>query len=441
MDWLFILHKGGKAMLSTEQINKLIGVEESYQASFRLNDILFNRDARISLFDSFLRLEQELSFDWFTDYFQEEHSNRKDRKQDFTPDGVTELASKLLGTFDNNADICAGTGGLTIKRWTLNKHAQFYCEEYSDRAMPFLLFNLMIRNISGIVVHGDALTQEHKHVYKLVSGDRFSELEELDSLPKFIADSVIMNPPYSLPWDPQKEMLTGLFAEIGVLPPKAKADYAFLIRGLERLSDNGTQLLILPHGVLFRGNAEGKIRQWLIEHNYLDAVIGLPEKVFLNTDIPTTILMLKKNHDCRDVLFIDASKQFRKDKAHNIIEPEHISKILQTYQERTEMDKFSKLVTFETIKDNDFNLNIPRYVDTFEPEPVKPLDDVLADMRELDRVIKMSGQELATMMTELRGTNERANQEIKRMTSYWVDKYGINKQRSQSKRGEQLSLL
>ena len=417
-------------MLSTEQINNLLGIDESYQASFKLAEILDNRDARIKVFDSFLKLEQDLSFDWFTNYFQEEHSNRKDRKQDFTPNGVTDLASKLLGSFESNADICAGTGGLTIKRWTKNKNGQFYCEEYSDRAMPFLLFNLMIRNSNGIVVHGDALTQEHKHVYKLVSGDRFSELEELDSLPKFIADTVIMNPPYSLPWDPQKEMLTGL-----------KADYAFLIRGLERLSDSGTQLLILPHGVLFRGNAEGKIRQWLIEHNYLDAVIGLPEKVFLNTDIPTTILMLKKNRDLRDVLFIDASKQFRKDKAHNIIEPEHISKILQTYQERTEMDKFSKLVTFETIKDNDFNLNIPRYVDTFEPEPVKPLDDVLADMHELDRAIKMSGQELATMMTELRGTNERADQEIKRMTSYWVDKYGINKQRSQSKRGEQLSLL
>lgn len=428
-------------MLSTEQINKLIGVEESYQASFRLNDILFNRDARISLFDSFLRLEQELSFDWFTDYFQEEHSNRKDRKQDFTPNGVTELASKLLGTFESNADICAGTGGLTIKRWTKNKNGQFYCEEYSDRAMPFLLFNLMIRNINGIVVHGDALMQEHKHVYKLVSGDRFSELEELGSLPKFIADTVIMNPPYSLPWDPQKEMLTGLFAEIGVLPPKAKADYAFLIRGLERLSDSGTQLLILPHGVLFRGNAEGKIRQWLIEHNYLDAVIGLPEKVFLNTDIPTTILILKKNRNRRDVLFIDASEQFQKHKAHNIIEAKHVNKILQIYQDRTKVDKFNELVTFETIKDNDFNLNIPRYVDTFEPEPVKPLDEILADMCEIDRAIKMSGQELAMMMTELRGTNERADQEIKRMTSYWVDKYGINKQRSQSKRGEQLSLL
>lgn len=428
-------------MLSTEQINNLIGVEESYQASYKLDKILNDRDARIKLFNAFLELEQDLSFDWFTDYFQEEHSNRKDKKQDFTPQGVTDLASKLLGKSESNADICAGTGGLTIKRWIDNRDAEFYCEEYSDRAMPFLMFNLMIRNVGAVVVHGDALTQKHKHVYKLKRGDRFSELEELDSLPKFIADTIIMNPPYSLQWNPQEEINTGLFGEIGVLPPKAKADYAFLIRGLERLSDSGTQLLILPHGVLFRGNAEGKIRQWLIEHNYLDAVIGLPEKVFLNTDIPTAILMLKKKRDRRDVLFIDASKQFRKDKAHNIIEPEHISKILQTYQDRSKVDKFSEIVTFETIKDNDFNLNIPRYVDTFEPEPVKPMDEILAEMRETDRTIKMSGQDLATMMTELRGANELADQEIKRMTSYWVDKYGINKQRSQSKRGEQLSLL
>ncbi|MCR1902305.1 SAM-dependent methyltransferase, partial [Ligilactobacillus apodemi] len=255
--------------------------------------------------------------------------------------------------------------------------------------------------------------------------------------PKFIADTVIMNPPYSLPWDPQKEMLTGLFSEIGVLPPKSKADYAFLIRGLERLSERGTQALILPHGVLFRGNAEGKIRRWLVEQNYLDAVIGLPEKVFLNTDIPTTILILKKNRDRRDVLFIDASKQFEKGKNHNIVTDVHVEKILDAYQKRTTIDKFSELVTFETIKDNDFNLNIPRYVDTFEPEPVKELDEVLADMRELDRKIKIDSQELATMMTELRGTNERADQEIRRMTAYWVNKYGVNK----DKREEQLSLL
>ena len=426
-------------MLQAEQINELLGVEESYQASFKLSEILADNDKRNRLFDSFLKLEQDLSFDWFTDYFQEEHSNRKDRKQDFTPNGVTDLASKLLGKFESNADICAGTGGLTIKRWTENKNGQFYCEEYSDRAMPFLLFNLMIRNINGIVVHGDALTQENKHVYKLVSGDRFSEVTELDKVDKFKTDTVIMNPPYSLAWDPKPEMLTGLLGEIGTLPPKAKADYAFLIRGLERLNDDGTQVLILPHGVLFRGNAEGKIRRWLIEHNYLDAVIGLPGKVFLNTDIPTVILIIKKNRKTRDVLFIDASKEFRKDKAHNVIEAEHIAKIVQAYQARTKKDKFSEVVTLETIEENDFNLNIPRYVDTFVPEPVKPLDEILADMQNIDREIKLAGQELATMMTELCGTNERADEEIRRTSSYWVNKYGISKE--QSKQGEQLSLL
>lgn len=428
-------------MLSTEQINNLIGVEESYQASFELDKILSDEDERVSLFEAFLSLEQDLSFDWFTDYFQEEHSNRKDKKQDFTPQGVTDLASKLLGKSESNADICAGTGGLTIKRWTQNHNASFYCEEYSDRALPFLLFNLAIRNVNAIVFHGDSLAKKHKNIYKLGKDERFSTIKKLTETPKFEADAVIMNPPYSLSWNPDNSNLTGLFSEIGVLPPKSKADYAFLIRGLERLSDSGTQALILPHGVLFRGNAEGKIRQWLIEHNYLDAVIGLPEKVFLNTDIPTTILILKKNRDRRDVLFIDASKQFEKGKNHNIVTDVHGEKILDAYQKRTTIDKFSELVTFETIKDNDFNLNIPRYVDTFEPEPVKELDEVLTDMRELDREIKMSSQELATMMTELRGTNERADQEIKRMTAYWVDKYGINKQKSQSKKGEQLSLL
>ena len=436
-------------MLSTEQINNLLGVDESYQASFKLTEILDNRDERIQLFDSFLKLEQDLSFDWFTDYFQEEHSNRKDKKQDFTPQGVTDLASKLLGDSESNADICAGTGGLTIKRWTQNPNASFYCEEYSDRAMPFLLFNLMIRNINGIVVHGDALTQENKHFYKLVSGDHFSELKELDSVPKLIADTVIMNPPYSLSWNPQEEMKDGLFGEIGVLPPKSKADYAFLIRGLERLSERGTQVLILPHGVLFRGNAEGKIRRWLVEQNYLDAVIGLPEKVFLNTDIPTVILILKKNRQNKDVLFIDASKQFEKDKSHNAVKTEHVNKIIDVYKKRTKIDKFSNVVNFDYIQENDFNLNIPRYVDTFEPDPVVPLDDILNDLKDIDREIEQEGQALAGMMLELRSNNEQTNAEMKRFARYWANRYGliVNDAKedvtatTKMNEGEQLSLL
>lgn len=436
-------------MLTTEQINNLIGVEESYQASFKLQELLDDKSQRNQIFASFLELESDLSFDWFTDYFQEEHSDRKGKKQDFTPNGVTTLASELLGDFNSNADICAGTGGLTIKRWTQNKTGSFYCEEFSDRAMPFLLFNLAIRNVNAVIVHGDSLTRKHKHIYKLDRSKQFSEITEVDTVPQVKSDTVIMNPPYSLAWDPAKSDVSGLLAEIGTLPPKSKADYAFLIRGLERLSDDGTQALILPHGVLFRGSAEGKIRRWIIEHDYLDAVIGLPEKVFLNTDIPTVILILKKNRQNKDVLFIDASKQFEKDKSHNVVKTEHVNKIIDVYKKRTKIDKFSNVVNFDYIQENDFNLNIPRYVDTFEPDPVVPLDDILNDLKDIDREIEKEGQALAGMMLELRSNNEQTNAEMKRFARYWAKRYGliVNDAKedvtatTKMNEGEQLSLL
>lgn len=138
-------------MLSVETINNLIGIDESYKAPIKLQTILNDSNMRENLFNKFLEKETDLSFDWFADYFQEEHSDRKNKKQDFTPDGIVKLISSLLGKFNINVDICAGTGGLTIKRWSANHNGKFYCEEFSDRAMPFLLFNLMIRNMNAIV--------------------------------------------------------------------------------------------------------------------------------------------------------------------------------------------------------------------------------------------------------------------------------------------------
>lgn len=425
-------------MLSVETINSLIGIDESYKASIKLQRILNDSNKRIEIFNQFLEKEKDLSFDWFTDYFQEEHSDRKNKKQDFTPDGIVKLVSSLLGGFKVNADICAGTGGLTIKRWNENHDGKFYCEEFSDRAMPFLLFNLMIRNVEAVVFHGDSLTRKAKHIYRLSEGDKFSDLEEVNQIEENTADTVIMNPPYSLKWQPQEEMLKEpRFKDFDVLAPKSKADYAFILTGLNDLSENGTMAIILPHGVLFRGNTEGKLRQKIIEMNYLDAVIGLPEKAFLNTDIPTVVLIFKKKRQVGDVLFIDASKEFTKEKAHNKIEDKHISKILHAYHERNDIDKFAHVASSNEIKENEYNLNIPRYVDTFEPEPVKPLHEIMADMQELDEEITHTSQELSVMLQELRGTTTEADKEIKEFTRYWVDKYGISK----PKKKEQLSLL
>ena len=153
-----------------------------------------------------------------------------------------------------------------------------------------------------------------------------------------------------------------------------------------QLDDNGTCAVVMPHGVLFRGAAEGHIRRFLIENrNYLDAVIGLPANLFFGTSIPASILVFKKcRQDEKDVLFIDASKHFEKGKNQNRLRPEDIDKIIETYQQRKSEDKYSHVATLDEIAENDYNLNIPRYVDTFEPEPEIDLAAVTAEIKQLD---------------------------------------------------------
>ena len=145
--------------------------------------------------------------------------------------------------------------------------------------------------------------------------------------------------------------------------------------------------IVLPHGVLFRGAAEGVIRQKIIDKNYLDAVIGLPANIFYGTGIPTIIMVLKKNRDTKDVLFIDASREFEKAKNQNRLEPEHIKKIVETYKNRVDVDKYAHVAPLEEIKENDYNLNIPRYVDTFEPEPEIDLQEIQRKLEQDDREI------------------------------------------------------
>lgn len=412
-------------MLSIEEINKLLGVDESYKASSVLFKKLMSKDERQKLFKVFLAKETDLTFDWFTDYFQEEHSDRKKNKQDFTPDGVVTLVNRLLGSTQFNADICAGTGGLTIKRWSENKEAHIYCEEYSDRAMPFLLFNLAIRNMDAVVFHGDSLTRKAKGYYRIEPGKQFADIQKIDDLAVAKAETVVMNPPYSFKWKPVKEMLDEpRFKPFGVLAPKPKADFAFLLEGLHRLSDTGTMAIILPHGVLFRGQAEGKIRQKILELGYIDTVIGLPEKLFFNTDIPTVVVILRRHRADDKVFFIDASKEFTKHKNHNRLEKEHIEKILAAYHDRKDVDKFAHLADMAELKENDFNLNIPRYVDTFEPEPVPSLTEITADMQEIDKEIEAETRNLSDMFSQLVGTTPEADREIKAFAKYWSDRYG-----------------
>ena len=218
---------------------------------------------------------------------------------------------------------------------------------------------------------------------------------------------VLMNPPYSAKWSAAAGFLQDeRFSDYGVLAPKSKADYAFLLHGLYHLKNNGTMSIVLPHGVLFRGAAEGKIREKLLRSGNIYAIIGLPANLFYNTSIPTCIVVLKKHRDGRDVLFIDASKKFDKGKKQNTMTDGHIDAIVDLYHKRETIDKESYLASFEDIEKNDFNLNIPRYVDNFEKEEEINLNELLTEMKQTDDEIKKAQNEVLSCLKDLTSSDQ-----------------------------------
>ena len=240
---------------------------------------------------------------------------------------------------------------------------------------------------------------------KLRNGDTLDEDWPVGEETDF--DMVLMNPPYSAKWSAAAGFLQDeRFSDYGVLAPKSKADYAFLLHGLYHLKSSGTMAIVLPHGVLFRGAAEGKIREKLLRAGNIYAVIGLPANLFYNTSIPTCIIVLKKHRAGRDVLFIDASKKFEKGKKQNTMTDEHIDEIIDLYMNRETVDKESYLAGFEDIENNDFNLNIPRYVDNFEKEEEVDLNALLADMRKTDEELEKTQQDFLSLLRELTSTDE-----------------------------------
>ena len=217
-------------------------------------------------------------------------------------------------------------------------------------------------------------------------------------------EAIVANPPFSAKWSANPLHLSDdRFSQYGKLAPKSKADYAFVTHMIHHLDENGTMAVVLPHGVLFRGSSEGHIRRYLIEdRNYLDAVIGLPANIFYGTSIPTCILVFKKcREDSEHVLFIDASHEYEKAKNQNYLNEQNIEKIISTFKNRSTIDKYSYLATLEEIEENDYNLNIPRYVDTFEEEERVDLDSVSDELKKLNEAIVSTDEEIAKFCDEL----------------------------------------
>jgi len=217
-------------------------------------------------------------------------------------------------------------------------------------------------------------------------------------------EAIVANPPFSAEWSASPLFMSDdRYAPYGRLAPKGTADFAFVQHMLYQLADNGTMACVLPHGVLFRGGAEGHIREYLIkDKNQLDAVIGLPANIFYGTSIPTCILVLKRKREHSDnVLFIDASQHFEKVKTQNVLRPEDITKIITAYKERKDEDKYSHVAPLSEIAENDYNLNIPRYVDTFEEEETVDLKTVSKDLKNLEKNIKTTDAIIAAYCKEL----------------------------------------
>ena len=329
----------------------------------------------------------------------------------YTPHQVSKVLAKLV-TLDVNDDQdfsvydpAMGSGSLLLtvedeaKKSNQSMKMHFYGQELNTTTYNLARMNLMMHNVeytNMTLKNADSLESDWPDG---------PDAQGVDHPRTF--DAVVENPPYSARWDNDESKLKDpRFKLYGALAPKTKADYAFLLHGLYHLKPDGTMAIVLPHGVLFRGKKEGKIRQALIEKNQLDAVIGMPANLFYNTSIPTVILVLKKKRERKDILFIDASKNFEKGKNQNILRDEDIDKIIETYKERKDIDKFSHVADLDEIKENDFNLNIPRYVDTFEEEPPVDIKKVSQELQDINKKIKETESEFLSMVDELQVTDE-----------------------------------
>jgi len=309
----------------------------------------------------------------------------------YTPQNVSKILAKLV-TMDkedlrNVYDPCCGSGSLLLRVSKEAKVRKFYGQELTSTTYNLARMNMLLHDVSyqNFDIRNDDTLETPKH------------LEE-----KF--DAIVANPPYSANWSADPKFLDDeRFSAYGKLAPKSKADYAFIQHMIYQLDDKGTMAVVLPHGVLFRGAAEGTIREYLIkDKNYLDGIIGLPANLFYGTSIPTVILVFKKcRENSNDVLFIDASNDFEKGKNQNILRECDINKIIETYKNRETIDKYSYVATLDEIAENDYNLNIPRYVDTFEEEAPIDIEEVKGKIQKIDEEIAEIDKELEVYIKEL----------------------------------------
>ena len=325
----------------------------------------------------------------------------------YTPQQISTILSAIviLDSQDPNTgkkkklekilDFACGSGSLLLnvrKQLGPNGIGKIYGQEKNITTYNLTRMNMLLRGVKDSefeIHHGDSLTND------------WEILNEMNPAKKLEFDAVVANPPFSYRWEPTEALGEDFRFKNYGLAPKSAADFAFLLHGFHFLGREGTMAIILPHGVLFRGGAEERIRRKLLEDGNIDTVIGLPANLFFSTGIPVCILVLKKCKKPDDVLFINAADHFEKDKRQNKLTDEHIEKIVETYQHRREESRYSRRVAMEEIAKNDFNLNISRYISTAKAEKEVELKVVSARLMELDAKITDATKKHNAFLKEL----------------------------------------
>ncbi len=312
----------------------------------------------------------------------------------YTPQQISTILSRIVildsqdpstgkkKYINNLLDFACGSGSLLInvkKQLEPNSIGQIYGQEKNITTYNLARMNMLLHGFKDSefqIFHGDSLLND------------WDILSEMNPAKKLECDAVVANPPFSYRWEPNDTLAEDFRFKSYGLAPKSAADFAFLLHGFHFLSDEGTMAIILPHGVLFRGGAEEKIRTKLLKDGNIDTIIGLPANLFFSTGIPVCILVLKKCKKSNDVLFINASEYYEKGKRQNVLLPVHIDKIVDTYQYRKEDDKkYSRRVSMEEIEKNNFNLNISRYVSTAIAEEIIDIAEVKNNLDKIEDTI------------------------------------------------------
>jgi len=303
----------------------------------------------------------------------------------YTPQQISTILSEIVTLdsqdpttgkkkkLDKVLDFACGSGSLLLNVRTRIKDAggnigKIYGQEKNITTYNLARMNMLLHGMKDAefeIFHGDTLLNQ------------WDELNEMNPSKKLEFDAVVANPPFSLRWEPNDTLAEDFRFKSYGLAPKSAADFAFLLHGFHFLGKEGTMAIILPHGVLFRGGAEQRIREKLLKDNHIDTVIGLPSNLFYSTGIPVCILVLKKCKKEDDVLFINASEHFEKGKRQNTLEETHIENIVETYQFRKDIERYSRKISMEEIEKNGYNLNISRYVSTAE-------DEIRIDLKEVN---------------------------------------------------------